>query len=100
MRCIRWVKFSGVENVEGLKFNVGVDPDNNHADPVSMARWTPLGAPGAQHALGLGERVTASLRLEGGAGLNGLWATKFTLWVTTITPLERWRCWPPSRMAF
>ena len=42
-RFIRLEKSSGVENVEGLMFNVGIDPDNNHADPAAWpagpSRW-------------------------------------------------------------
>ena len=33
---------SGVESVEGLKFFVGVDPENNHADPVLWPADHPL----------------------------------------------------------
>ena len=33
---------SGVESVEGLKFKVGIDPENNHSDPVTWPQDHPL----------------------------------------------------------
>lgn len=62
---------SGVSNVEGLKFNVGIDPDNNHADPASWPAGHPLApqVPSMHWGWSAGYRFIA---LEGGAGLNGI----------------------------
>jgi hypothetical protein len=62
---------SGVDNVEALKFYVGVDPDNNHADPVSWPAGHPLApqVPSMHWGWSAGYRFIA---LEGGAGMNGL----------------------------
>ena len=62
---------SGVENVEGLKFNVGVDADNNHADPAQWPAGHPLApqVPSMHWGWASGYRFIA---LEGGAGLNGI----------------------------
>ena len=56
---------SGVENVEGLMFNVGIDPDNNHADPASWPADHPLApqVPSMHWGWAAGYRFVA---LEGG----------------------------------
>jgi len=61
----------GVQNVEGLKFFVGVDPDNNEgSDPTLWSVDHPL-APQvpSMHWGWAGYRFIA---LEGGAGINGI----------------------------
>lgn len=62
---------SGVENVEGLKFSVGIDPENNHADPASWPNGHPLApqVPSMHWGWSAGYRFIA---LEGGAGINGV----------------------------
>jgi hypothetical protein len=61
---------SGVDNVEGLKFSVGIDPENNHADPASWPSGHPLApqVPSMHWGWSAGYRFIA---LEGGAGING-----------------------------
>lgn len=61
----------GVSNVESLKFNVGIDPDNNHADPVAWPSDHPLApqVPSMHWGWSAGYRFVA---LEGGAGINGI----------------------------
>lgn len=62
----------GVQNVEGLKFFVGVDPDNNAgADPTLWPADHPLypQVPSMHWGWDFGYRFIA---LEGGAGANGL----------------------------
>ena len=56
---------SGVSNVELLKFNVGIDPDNNHADPASWPADHPLApqVPSMHWGWAAGYRFVA---LEGG----------------------------------
>ncbi len=62
---------SEVSNVEGLKFSVGIDPDNNHADPASWPAGHPLApqVPSMHWGWSAGYRFIA---LEGGAGINGV----------------------------
>ena len=62
---------SGVENVEGLKFNVGIDAENNHADPAQWPANHPLApqVPSMHWGWAGGYRFIA---LEGGAGINGV----------------------------
>ena len=61
----------GVDNVEGLKFSVGIDPENNHADPASWPNGHPLApqVPSMHWGWSAGYRFIA---LEGGAGINGV----------------------------
>lgn len=61
----------GVDNVEGLKFFVGIDPENNHADPASWPNEHPLApqVPSMHWGWSAGYRFIA---LEGGAGINGV----------------------------
>ena len=61
----------GVENVEALKFFVGIDPDNNHADPAAWPAGHPLApqVPSMHWGWSAGYRFIA---LEGGAGINGV----------------------------
>ena len=56
---------SGVQNVESLKFHVGIDPDNNHADPASWPADHPLApqVPSMHWGWAAGYRFVA---LEGG----------------------------------
>ena len=56
---------SGVNNVEALKFHVGIDPDNNHADPASWPADHPLApqVPSMHWGWAAGYRFVA---LEGG----------------------------------
>ena len=60
----------GVENVEALKFFVGIDPDNNHADPAAWPADHPLApqVPSMHWGWASGYRFVA---LEGGAGADG-----------------------------
>ena len=62
---------SGVDNVEALKFFVGIDPDNNHADPAAWPSDHPLApqVPSMHWGWASGYRFVA---LEGGAGINGV----------------------------
>lgn len=62
---------SGVENVEALKFNVGIDAENNHADPAQWPADHPLApqVPSMHWGWAGGYRFIA---LEGGAGINGV----------------------------
>jgi len=62
---------SGVDNVEALKFSVGIDPDNNHADPAAWPADHPLApqVPSMHWGWAAGYRFIA---LEGGAGVNGV----------------------------
>ena len=57
----------GVESVEALKFFVGIDPDNNHADPAAWPADHPLApqVPSMHWGWASGYRFIA---LEGGAG--------------------------------
>lgn len=61
----------GVSNVEGLKFNVGIDAANNHADPAQWPSNHPLApqVPSMHWGWAGGYRFIA---LEGGAGVNGV----------------------------
>ena len=56
---------SGVNAVEDLMFNVGIDPDNNHADPASWPADHPLApqVPSMHWGWAAGYRFVA---LEGG----------------------------------
>ena len=56
---------SGVQNVESLKFHVGIDPDNNHADPAAWPADHPLApqVPSMHWGWAAGYRFVA---LEGG----------------------------------
>lgn len=56
---------SGVNSVEALKFHVGIDPDNNHADPASWPADHPLApqVPSMHWGWAAGYRFVA---LEGG----------------------------------
>lgn len=60
-----------VESVESLKFSVGIDPENNHADPATWPEAHPLApqVPSMHWGWSAGYRFIA---LEGGAGVNGL----------------------------
>ena len=60
----------GVENVEALKFFVGIDPDNNHADPAAWPADHPLApqVPSMHWGWASGYRFVA---LEGGSGADG-----------------------------
>lgn len=62
---------SGVSNVEALKFSVGIDPENNHADPASWPNGHPLApqVPSMHWGWSAGYRFIA---MEGGAGINGV----------------------------
>lgn len=62
---------SGVEAVEGLKFYVGIDPNNNHADPATWPADHPLSpqVPSMHWGWSAGYRFIA---LEGGSGINGI----------------------------
>jgi hypothetical protein len=61
----------GVSNVEALKFSVGIDPDNNHADPSAWPANHPLApqVPSMHWGWSAGYRFIA---MEGGAGINGV----------------------------
>lgn len=62
---------SGVQNVEGLKFHVGIDPDNNHADPAAWPADHPLApqVPSMHWGWASGYRFIA---IEGSAGAGGV----------------------------
>ena len=62
---------SGVENVEALMFHVGIDPDNNHADPAAWPADHPLApqVPSMHWGWAAGYRFIA---LEGGTSEGNL----------------------------
>lgn len=61
----------GVANVEALRFSVGIDPENNHADPAAWPANHPLApqVPSMHWGWSAGYRFIA---MEGGAGINGI----------------------------
>ena len=61
---------SGVESVEGLKFKVGIDPENNHSDPVTWPQDHPLApqVPSMHWGWSAGYIFVA---LDGDSGPNG-----------------------------